>query len=84
MINQIINYFNGEVFMQFVEASPIVLALIILGLVIHYVPKKIELSFQAFITKLPLLGKAILLVFMIYLVAQFKSSDIQPFIYFQF
>ena len=36
------------------------------------------------VVKLPLLGKALLLVVLIYLVIQIKSSDIQPFIYFQF
>lgn len=34
--------------------------------------------------KLPFLGKAIVMVAMIYLVIQMKSSEIQPFIYFQF
>ena len=33
---------------------------------------------------LPFLGKALLMVALIYLVIQMKSSEIQPFIYFQF
>lgn len=36
------------------------------------------------IIRLPLVGKAVLLVALIYLVIQMKSADVQPFIYFQF
>ena len=34
--------------------------------------------------RLPFVGKAVLMVALIYLVIQMKSSEIQPFIYFQF
>ena len=36
------------------------------------------------VIRLPFLGKALLMVALIYLVIQMKSSEIQPFIYFQF
>lgn len=36
------------------------------------------------VIRLPLLGKAVLVLAVIYLVIQMKSSEIQPFIYFQF
>lgn len=34
--------------------------------------------------RLPLVGQALVLILLVYLVMQVKSSDIQPFIYFQF
>ena len=84
MLVQIFTYFNGEVFMQFITGYPMIALLVVLGYVLHYVPQKWEIAWQGFVTKLPLVGKAVLLVIVIWLVAQFKSADIQPFIYFQF
>ncbi len=84
MINQIFNYFQPEVFLQFIGGYTTVFVLVILGFLFQYTPAKIEAKFQEFLTNTPVLGKAILLAILIFLVAQFKSSDIQPFIYFQF
>lgn len=84
VINQIIHYFHFEVFFQFVEGYTLVFILIVIGYLTHYVPQKMEDAIQKFITNLPLIGKALLIAAVIWLVAQFKSADIQPFIYFQF
>jgi D-alanyl-lipoteichoic acid acyltransferase DltB (MBOAT superfamily) len=84
VINQIIHYFHFEVFLQFVESYTLVFILIVIGYLSHYVPQKMEDAVQKFITNLPLLGKAFLIAAVIWLVAQFKAADIQPFIYFQF
>ena len=84
MVSQMWNYFNPEVFIQFVEGYPLVFILILIGYFTHFTPQSWENYMQNFITKLPFLGKAILLAIVIWIVAQFKSADIQPFIYFQF
>ncbi len=84
MISQIFNYFHPEVFIQFIEGYTLVFILIVIGYLTHYTPEKWEMGIQKFITNLPLVGKAILITLIIWLVAQFKSTDIQPFIYFQF
>lgn len=84
MLGQIFNYFQPEVFIQFVQGYTTVFIMIILGFLIQYTPKKMDIWVQEIITRLPLFGKAVLLVLIIYLVAQFKSAGIQPFIYFQF
>lgn len=84
MVSQMWNYFNPEVFFQFIEGYPLVFILIVIGYLTHFTPAKWEEIAQKFITNLPFIGKAILLAFVIWMVAQFKSADIQPFIYFQF
>ncbi|MCZ7602324.1 MAG: MBOAT family O-acyltransferase [Melioribacteraceae bacterium] len=84
MLNQIIHYFHFEVLFQFIEGYTLVFILIVIGYVSHYIPEKWEDAIQKIITNLPLIGKAILITIVIWLVAQFKASDIQPFIYFQF
>lgn len=84
MLSQMWNYFNPEVFVQFIEGYPLVFILIIIGYITHFTPQSWEVRTQELITKLPLVGKALLITIVIWLVAQFKSADIQPFIYFQF
>lgn len=84
MFTQIFSYFKGGVFLQFVQAFPAVFALIVTGYVLHFIPKSFEIKSAAVLTKTPLLGKALILAVMIWVVAQAKSADLQPFIYFQF
>ena len=84
MLSQMWNYFNPEVFIQFIEGYPLVCILILIGYITHFTPSSWEDKAQQLITNLPFIGKAILIAFVIWVVAQFKSADIQPFIYFQF
>jgi D-alanyl-lipoteichoic acid acyltransferase DltB (MBOAT superfamily) len=84
MINQIFNYFNGEVFYQFIQASPVVFGLIVIGFITHYLPLSWEMKMKDMLAKMPDWQRAFILAVVIWLVAQFKSADIQPFIYFQF
>ena len=84
VFSQIVEFFHAEVFLQFAEKLPVILGLMILGYILHFMPVKIENGYKKFITALPWYGKAILLVIVIWLAAQFKSADIAPFIYFQF
>jgi len=70
--------------MEFIGGYRNVLLMMLLGYVLHFIPKSLELKTQEGVTSLPLLWKVAFLVAVIFLVIQFKSSEIQPFIYFQF
>ncbi|MGD8778862.1 MAG: MBOAT family O-acyltransferase [Ignavibacteria bacterium] len=84
MINQILFNFHGEIFLQFIDGYSLVFILILAGFIYHFIPRSFDNYLEGLITKSPLVLKALLLVFIIWLVAQAKSADIQPFIYFQF
>lgn len=84
MVNQIFNYFKPEVFLQFVDGYPIVFAMLIIGFLTHYTPKRLEESIKEKLTDAPLFVQAAILTFIIWIVVQFKSLDVHPFIYFQF
>jgi D-alanyl-lipoteichoic acid acyltransferase DltB (MBOAT superfamily) len=84
MIRQITFHFNSQIFMEFIGGYKNVLLMMLLGYVLHFIPKSLELKAQEGVTSLPLLLKVAFLVAVIFLVIQFKSSEIQPFIYFQF
>lgn len=84
MLKQIAMSFRPQVFPQLIVGYWEVFALMGLGYVLHFLPVSWERGCTKTIIRLPLVGKAVLLVALIYLVIQMKSADVQPFIYFQF
>ncbi len=84
MITQIATAFHPQIFEQLLQGYPLVFALMGMGFILHFVPKKWENWACQGVIRLPFIGKALLLLALIYLIIQVKSADIQPFIYFQF
>ena len=84
MLNQIFTAFRPQLFPQLIEGYWRVFALMVVGFLLHFAPDSWENAVCRGVIKLPFLGKALVMVAMIYLVIQMKSSEIQPFIYFQF
>ncbi|SEM90552.1 D-alanyl-lipoteichoic acid acyltransferase DltB, MBOAT superfamily [bacterium A37T11] len=84
MLHQIFHQFHPQLFFEFVKGYQVVVALMALGYLLHFVPDTMETATQRAVIRMPLLGKALLLVLTIVWVIQMKSSEIQPFIYFQF
>lgn len=84
MIRQVFTAFHFELFGQLVTGYWKVFALMAVGFLLHWCPDSWQQACSRCVTRLPLVGQAFLLVALIYLVIQVKSSDIQPFIYFQF
>lgn len=84
MITQIFGFFKEGVFIQFVNGYPVIAFLLILGYTLHFIPRSVEPKIQKKIANLPVLGQAILLGMVIWLVIQVKSAALQPFLYFNY
>ena len=84
MISQIFTNFHPELFVQLVTGYWQVFAVIALGYLLHFAPQRLERATQRTFVRLPMAAYVIALVIMIFIVIQVKSSDVQPFIYFQF
>ena len=84
MIRQIFTSFHPELFVQLVEGYWKVFVLMGIGYVLHWCPDSWQNACSRGMTRMPLVGQALILIALIFLVIQVKSSDIQPFIYFQF
>ncbi|MCF0186520.1 MAG: MBOAT family protein, partial [Bacteroidaceae bacterium] len=61
-----------------------VLSLMLAGYLMHWLPEAWTTHSRHAVMRMPLVVQAVLLIAVIYLIIQVKSSDIQPFIYFQF
>lgn len=69
---------------KIVEGYNKVFLLIAIAYLLHFVPSKIDTKIISKTENWPVPVKAVILAVMIYLVAQVKNAEIQPFIYFQF
>ncbi|MCD8310494.1 MAG: MBOAT family protein [Prevotellaceae bacterium] len=84
MLRQIFTQFSPGLLPQLLTGYWRVFLLVAIGFLLHVVPASWENAVTRSIVRLPLLGKALLIVAVIYLIIQMKGTEIQPFIYFQF
>lgn len=84
MIRQIFTAFHPELAVQLFTGYWKVFLLMGIGYLLHACPDRWQDACSRGMIRLPLVGQALVLVLLVYLVMQVKSSDIQPFIYFQF
>ena len=84
VIHQIANNFHGKIAFEFISGYPVVSVLLVIGYFLHFIPKKIELKTETLITKSPLILQIFYVIIVVFMMVQFKSAEIQPFIYFQF
>lgn len=84
VMRQIATNFHPEVFWQFVEGYRAVFVLMIVGYVMHFVGQRRIVSVQGVLARSPFVVQALLLTLLIFAIIQVRSSEIQPFIYFQF
>lgn len=84
MFHQIFFKFEPQIFLQWCTSYKAVALLMLLGYVLHFMPEFLSEKVKTYVTRCPLLVKALLIVIVAFIVIQIKSSDVQPFIYFQF
>ena len=76
--------FHGELTWGVITGYGAVMLLMLIGYLTHFVPERWENGARGMLQQAPVWYCAFLLTVVIYIVIQVKSSDIQPFIYFQF
>ncbi len=84
MLHQILFAFDPALIAQVVEGYLPILLLLALGYLLHLMPPAVDNLFRRVVSAAPLLLQVLLIAFVAWGVMQIKSSDIQPFIYFQF
>ncbi len=84
MIRTIFTDFRGHLALQWLQQYQVVAALIIIGFLLHWLPQKARSGFEGFLRRSPVPVQAAMLAILIWVLFQFRSADLQPFIYFQF
>lgn len=84
ILDQILFNLNFSLLPEFIAGYRVVVMLMVIGYLLHFIPREAELAAQETVTQMSLAGKAAFMVTIIVWVIQTKASGIQPFIYFQF
>ena len=84
MLLQIFTNFHAELIPQVLAGYKYVLCFMAFGYVTHFVPDSWQNAAVKLLGKCNIVVSAVLLTLIVYIVIQVKSSNIQPFIYFQF
>ena len=84
ILHQIFSAFDTSLIAQVVAGYSGAFLLMAIGYLLHAIPERGDAWLRGVITHAPMGWQVAMTVAMIWLVMQVKSSDIQPFIYFQF
>ncbi len=84
IINQILTNFSLSKIPIIIGSYWKIFSLIILGYIFHILPKQLKKDSFHLFSNLSLFSKAIAIAFLVLIIFQIKTSEIQPFIYFQF
>lgn len=83
-INKIIFDFSFTYFLPFLQAKGLLCLVLAFGYGLHFVSLDDKERMSEYYGSLPLLAKAIILIFIIQIILQIQDENVQPFIYFQF
>ena len=69
---------------EYISSYWIIYSFILVAFVIHWLPSLWKEKYRGFFIKMPLMVKIAVIILVVFIVYQTQSSEIQPFIYFQF
>ena len=84
ILSQIFTNFQPQILWQLLSGYKLVFVLIFAGYILHFTSSRIEDYCKNKFAGTSLILKVVIIIVMIYIIAQIKSGDVQPFIYFQF
>lgn len=84
MVNQIGGDWDLSVIPSIISTYKYVAILFVLGMIIHWLPDRWKRWYRVNFALLPIWAMVIIVVLAVFIVYQFITADLQPFIYFQF
>jgi hypothetical protein len=84
MVNQIGGDWDLSIIPSIISTYKYVVILFILGMIVHWLPDRWKRWYRVNFALLPIWVMVIIVVVAVFVVYQFITADLQPFIYFQF
>lgn len=84
MVNQIGSHWNLQQIPQIVTNYWGVFLMFFFGMVVHWLPERFKRRYRLWFAQMPLWLMALIVAASIFIIYQFVTADLQPFIYFQF
>ncbi len=84
IFDRLYNHFNFELFFKVLEGYKNGVFVLVVGFLIHWIPETYKQKYRSYFSQLSL-PFIVLVAFVLFTIAyQFRSGELQPFIYFQF
>ena len=84
LIGKIFSSFDAAYILPFIKVRALLLLILIIGFAFHFLKNGLKNKMLVTFIKSPLIIKILLTIFIIQVVLQIRSENVQPFIYFQF
>jgi hypothetical protein len=84
MIDQMVHHFQAALIPEILMGYKTIFALIIIAFVIHWLPSQTKENYRGLFIRTPLVVKIFIFVIAAFIIYQFKTAELQPFIYFKF
>ena len=84
MVNQMGSHWNLNMISNIIIHYRNVFILIAIGLIIHWLPENFKRRYRIWFAKMPLPLMVVVCAFIVFVIYQFITADLQSFIYFQF
>ena len=84
MVNQIGGQWNFAQIPEIISTYSGVFIMFAIGMIIHWLPTNFKRRYRLWFASMPLWLMAIVVIIAIFVIYQFITADLQPFIYFQF
>ncbi|MBP7496591.1 MAG: MBOAT family protein [Bacteroidales bacterium] len=84
MLKNIFNKFNATLVPDIIYSYKNVFIIMLIGFIVHWLPVKVKTFYKELFIRMPAFIKILIIILTIFILYQVKSSNIQPFIYFQF
>lgn len=84
MVNQMLGAWNSEIIPSFLSEYRVVMLLFVVGMTIHWLPSRWKRKYRICFASLPVWAMVLFTVCTVFVLYQFMTADLQPFIYFQF
>jgi hypothetical protein len=84
MVNQIGSPWDTSVIGPVINNYWNIFLIFALGMIIHWLPDRFKRRYRIWFASLPLWAMALAVVAAVFIIFQFITADLQPFIYFQF
>ncbi|MBE9468673.1 MAG: MBOAT family protein [Bacteroidetes bacterium] len=84
IFSQMFNNFHFDLVPQMILSYKTIFAIMLFAFIVHWLPVKVKSFYKQAFIKLPVYLKVLVTVIIVIILYQVKSSQLQPFIYFQF
>jgi len=84
LISQIWNNFSFSIIPEVLVSYKMVFAIMLIGYLMHWLPSSVKSWYRDWFINTPVYVKPVIVVMVIFVIYQFWSAGLQPFIYFQF